>query len=163
MALGQLKSGGWTGLRLEPVVYAIEPSDGIYDFVLYATPPSVPASAVMTYLTAVTYWPNPPEKLKGVRVRSGTNAIIALLDTNKPGQQPALPLRSPDYKSWIGKRLVRANESSSSDESVIRETDLPKPYRIFSPDSPFGDMQFDPQRLNVFIDEKMMITAISFG
>jgi hypothetical protein len=26
VALGQLKSGGWTGPRLEPIVYAIEPS-----------------------------------------------------------------------------------------------------------------------------------------
>jgi hypothetical protein len=163
VALGQLKSGGWTGPILEPVVYAIEPSDGIYDFVLYATPPSGPAGAVMSYLTAVTYWPNPPEKLRGVRIRSATNAIVALLDTNKSVPELPLSLKSPDYKSWIGKRLVRANEQSSGDESVVKEIDLPKPYRIFSPDSPYGDMQFDPQRLNVFIDEKMTITAIGFG
>lgn len=68
-----------------------------------------------------------------------------------------------EYQGWIGKRLVRNTEIYSGSEPTVREADLPRPYRIFTPGHSVGDMMYDPGRTNLFLDERSMIVKVSKG
>lgn len=77
--LGTVTSGGWTQGRLSPYIYVRPPADGIWDFSLEGTPPSGPATAVISPITASAVIPNPREWLKGVRIHASANKVEVLL------------------------------------------------------------------------------------
>ena len=83
-ASGKVSSGGWSHPGLSRVVYITPPADGIQDYNFMATPPANQAIDVMTPIAAEDRWHNPPEWLKGVRVKSATNSMeeAALLVNN---------------------------------------------------------------------------------
>jgi hypothetical protein len=160
LAVGEFPTGGWSSPRLLPVHYIVDPSDGIYDFDLVATPPEGLVNTVLTRLTAVSYWPVLPPNAKGVRIRSSSSPIVAMFAGGQAMGIAGKP--EPDYRSWIGKRLVRSGEQSGGPD-VLREEDIPDPHRIFTPTSTKGDMMYNPQRINLWIDDKMIVTAVSRG
>ena len=83
-ASGNVATGGWTNPGLSRVVYVTEPEDGIQDYEFMATPPSGMAPDVITPVHAKDSWDNPPDWIKGVRVRSATNSMeeaVFLADT----------------------------------------------------------------------------------
>jgi hypothetical protein len=83
-AIGLVNSGGWTNPRLEPRIYVQFPPDGIQDFDFVADPPQGPAIQVILPVAASELWENPPlDKLKGVRIHSATNSIVAYLESAK--------------------------------------------------------------------------------
>jgi hypothetical protein len=69
----------------------------------------------------------------------------------------------PEYRGWIGKRLVRNTEIYNGPEPVVREADLPHPYRLFTPSRSMGDMMYDPERTNVFVDARSIIARVWKG
>ena len=159
VAVGQFISGGWSGATLVPAVYIVPPADGIYDFSLAAIPPSGPSTMQLSYLIATTVVQLPADA-KGVRVQSATNTVVSTL----PSIERALTLQQTlDYQSWIGKRLVRINEDYSGGDPVIRESELPRPYRIFTPESNMGDMMFNPDRINIRLDANGLIVSVTIG
>ena len=83
-ASGTVPTGGWSNPGLSRVVYVAEPADGIQDYEFMATPPSGMAPDVITPVHAKDSWDNPPDWIKGVRVRSATNSMeeaVFLADT----------------------------------------------------------------------------------
>ena len=74
-AVGNVPTGGWSHPGLSRVVYIVPPADGIQDYEFMATPPSGPAIEVISEVVAEDSWDNPPDWVKGVRVKAATNAI----------------------------------------------------------------------------------------
>jgi uncharacterized membrane protein len=67
-----------------------------------------------------------------------------------------------DIDKWIGRKLIRQGQEASAGPNDILERNLPQPYRIFEPNS-MGDMMFNPDRLNVVVDSKNVITRVYWG
>jgi uncharacterized membrane protein len=67
-----------------------------------------------------------------------------------------------DIDHWIGRKLVRQGQEAGARPDDILERNLPQPYRIFGPDT-MGDMMFNPDRLNVVVDSKDVITRVYWG
>ena len=83
-ASGNVPTGGWTNPGLSRVVYVTEPADGIQDYEFMATPPSGMATDMITPVHAKDSWDNPPDCLKGVRVKAASNSMeeaVLLADT----------------------------------------------------------------------------------
>ena len=151
-AVGEFPSAGWSDVRLDPVIYIVEPTDGIYDFAMVATPPKSLSTFQLSYLTAVSVWPLKSRTVKGVRIRSATNSVVA--DVNGG---PASQTDSPNYKSLVGKKLSYG--SDRADQNSILEKDLPNPHLVIAPQDTL-DPSFNPNRLDIFTDKNGVITAI---
>lgn len=76
-AEGKASSSNWTGGKLEARIYPDFPADGIQDFDFVATPPTTFSNPVLTDISAMEIWEDPPANVKGVRVHSKTNFIEA--------------------------------------------------------------------------------------
>jgi len=90
VADGRVTTAGWSGAALQPYVYIQPPQDGIYDFGFTAIPPSQPAADVITKISASYQYGVVPSDVKGFRVHSASNDIVAMLDNSTPGQPPVL-------------------------------------------------------------------------
>lgn len=78
-ALGEVNSGGWHHATLLPRFHPAPPADGIADYDFVAEPPSGPAIAVISPIVAQTTLTDPPAWLRGIRVHSATNLVLAPL------------------------------------------------------------------------------------
>ena len=74
-ASGNVPTGGWSHPGLSRVVYITPPADGIQDYEFMATPPSGMATDIISRVEAADSWDNPPQWVKGVRVKSATNSM----------------------------------------------------------------------------------------
>ncbi len=170
IALGSVTTGGWSDAALLPTHYVVPPSDGIYDFVFVATPPTGMAPQVMTKIAAHELFDAFPKDLKGVRIRAATNSLTITISEGESGTPKAVGTVSDspadqeaDPSEWVGKKLVRLGESNTGSEDAVYEAHLSQPYRIFTPEASLADSMYNPNRLNIFLDEDGIITAISWG
>lgn len=80
---GTVTSGGWTRPELIAWSYFVPPADGIYDFDFVASPPRGIAIQALLPITGSITIENPPGELKGVRIHSATNSVVALIGDSK--------------------------------------------------------------------------------
>lgn len=80
-ASGTVPTGGWTSGSLSLIPTTVPPADGIYAFDFIATPPSGTVTQVVTPISVDPphVWKGYPAGLKGVKVVSASNCMIALL------------------------------------------------------------------------------------
>lgn len=97
-AFGLVTSAGWSNPTLIPVEYIQPPTDGIYDYTFFATPPAVPGAAVLTPIEVRHRLGNVPADLKGVRIHSATNALVAVLSVPLPPKRPVVVGKVFDLK-----------------------------------------------------------------
>lgn len=72
---------------------------------------------------------------------------------------------APDYAQWVGRTLVRDGArppAAVPAGRLVHERDIPKPYRIIAPGS-FVTQEYQPDRLNLYLDDNGAITRIHFG
>jgi hypothetical protein len=77
-AVGEVPTGGFTGARLERVIYVMPPEDGIQDYMLFAVPPAGMATQVISEIRATNRWPDFEKEapgLKGIRVHGVGNGV----------------------------------------------------------------------------------------
>jgi hypothetical protein len=161
VAVGVFPSSGWGTAELMPRKYIKGPEDGIYDFDLLAIKPDRQDLA-LTYRTASSIWTEIPADLRAVRVHSVSNSITKELNNKVIGDASTSP-PTIDYASWIGKKLIRQGESPpADDQAFILEKDIPEPHRIVGPGS-VGDEMFVEGRLDIYVDDKGIITAVGLG
>jgi hypothetical protein len=87
---------------------------------------------------------------KGVRVRGSQNAI----DLKQiPGSSQAT-LNVNDCKDCMGKRFASKGHAEAGQPGIIREEDLPKALRLIRPSDGIGDVEQDPNRLTLILDEE---------
>ena len=82
-ALGWVNTSGWSDPSLIHGSYETPPADGIVDFDFYATAPTGQTHATKSRIAAITAL-YVPDWVKGVRIRSSTNAVERMLPTTKP-------------------------------------------------------------------------------
>jgi len=78
-AHGTARTPGYTDPELVEIIYITPPADGIYDYDFVAVPPGGIVTQVLTPIDASTERRPLPPELKGVRVRSATNSVVAML------------------------------------------------------------------------------------
>ncbi|KAI9296059.1 hypothetical protein K502DRAFT_348360 [Neoconidiobolus thromboides FSU 785] len=66
--------------------------------------------------------------------------------------------------SYIGKKLIQEGGSQTDPSiEIVFRTDLPKPNRIITPNTPFVTLDYIEDRLNVIVDKDFIITKTYYG
>jgi len=65
---------------------------------------------------------------------------------------------------WVGKRYVddRKAERHEDDYNIVKHSDLPEGTRVLHPDS-MWTMDYNPDRVNVHVDDDCIITKVRNG
>ncbi|KAL0077544.1 hypothetical protein J3Q64DRAFT_1768186 [Phycomyces blakesleeanus] len=73
------------------------------------------------------------------------------------------PNNADEWKErLIGKTILGEDEETTlSSSETFNELELPKPYRLLAPGS-IMTRDFNPNRLNVFIDEEKVVTNVYY-
>jgi hypothetical protein len=163
IAMGTVRSAGWTNETLSAWEYIVPPADGIYEFDFLAQPPAETSADVMTDITASTLM-EMPENFRGVRIYAETNSKEFLLGSK---------IDSPVKSSLILKAL---EEPSGAIEFTVYEsgsTGGPETPSETVIDSAIGyrkwrgdiDPGFDPNsnQLEGVDFEHEMLVAIALG
>ncbi|MDP1751377.1 MAG: hypothetical protein Q8L22_18160 [Reyranella sp.] len=154
-ARGLVSSSSWGSPHLIPITRG-EPVDGILDLIFQGVVPTSPAplgpfmpfEALLPVDTGHPY--------KGVRVRSGTNAIV--LKTLPGYAEIAAP--KEDCAKCRGKFFVAKGAQSPAGapaDSIVREADLPWNLRVIKPTDGLPSYAFDPNRLTLVLSEDSRI------
>ena len=154
-ARGLVSSQAWGSPHLIPITQG-EPVDGILDLifqgVVSAAPaplgPFMPFEALLPVDTGHPY--------KGVRVRSGTNAIT--LKTLPGYAEIAAP--KEDCAKCRGKFFVAKGAqppAGAPADSIVREADLSWNLRVIKPTDGLPSYAFDPNRLTLVLSEDSRI------
>ncbi len=150
-ARGLVSSTAWSAPHLVPITRG-EPIDGILDLIFQGVVPSSPAplGAFMPFEALLPVAPGHP--YKGVRVRSGSNAIT--LKTLPGFAEVAAP--KEDCAKCRGKFFVAKGATApagAAADSIVREADLPYPLRVIKPTDGVPNYAFDPNRLTLVLSE----------
>ena len=148
---GLVSSPSWGSPHLIPITQG-EPVDGILDLIFQGTVPTTPAplGPFMPFEALLPVDKGHP--YKGVRVRSGTNAIT--LKTLPGYAETAAP--KEDCAKCRGKFFVAKGAqppSGAAADSVVREADLPWNLRVIKPTDGLPNYAFDPNRLTLVLSE----------
>ena len=150
-ARGLVSSGSWQAPHLIPITRG-EPVDGILDLIFQGAVPMVPAELgpFMPFEALLPVDRGHP--YKGVRVRSGTNAITLKA---MPGYaETAAP--KEDCAKCRGKVFVAKGAqppAGAPADSIVREADLPWNLRVIKPTDGLPSYAFDPNRLTLVLSE----------
>jgi hypothetical protein len=150
-ARGLVSSSGWGSPHLVPITRG-EAIDGILDLIFQGVVPTTPAplGPFMQFEALLPVDRGHP--YKGVRVRSGTNAIV--LKTLPGYAEIAAP--KEDCAKCRGKFFVAKGAqppAGAAADSVVREADLTWNVRVIKPTDGIPSYAFDPNRLTLVLSE----------
>ncbi len=150
-ARGLVSSSTWGSPHLIPITRG-EPIDGILDLIFQGVVPTTPAplGPFMPFEALLPVDKGHP--YKGVRVRSGTNAIT--LKTLPGYAETAAP--KEDCAKCRGKFFVAKGAqppAGAAADSVVREADLTWNLRVIKPTDGIPSYAFDPNRLTLVLSE----------
>ena len=150
-ARGLVTSDTWGEPHLLPISRG-EPIDGVLDLIFQAHAPTgaAPLGPFMVVEAILPVESGHP--YKGVRVRSGTNAVT--LKTLPGYAETAAP--KEDCAKCVGKFFVAKGANppaGAAADTVVREADLPWPLRIIKPTDGIPNYAFDPNRLTLVLGE----------
>ncbi len=150
-ARGLVSSAGWGSPHLIPITRG-EAIDGILDLIFQGVVPTTPAplGPFMPFEALLPVDKGHP--YKGVRVRSGTNAIV--LKTLPGYFEIAAP--KEDCAKCRGKFFVAKGAqppAGAAADNVVREADLPWNLRVIKPTDGIPSYAFDPNRLTLVLSE----------
>ena len=150
-ARGLVSSSGWQSPHLIPITRG-EPVDGILDLIFQGVVPTNPAELgpFMPFEALLPVDAGHP--YKGVRVRSGTNAIV--LKTLPGYAEIAAP--KEDCAKCRGKFFVAKGAqppAGAPADAIVREADLPWTLRVIKPTDGLPSYAFDPNRLTLVLSE----------
>ena len=150
-ARGLVSSPGWQSPHLIPITRG-EPVDGILDLIFQGVVPTNPAELgpFMPFEALLPVDAGHP--YKGVRVRSGTNAIV--LKTLPGYAEIAAP--KEDCAKCRGKFFVAKGAqppAGAPADAIVREADLPWTLRVIKPTDGLPSYAFDPNRLTLVLSE----------
>lgn len=79
-AAGSVPSAGYTKASFLKRINAAPPKDGVYEVDAVADKPATPGAQAVTPIDLKGSWPDyPKEHLKGIKVFSKTNSVVAML------------------------------------------------------------------------------------
>ena len=97
--------------------------------------------------TGVTYSPEMGEVASPADMTVASGEVAG----NGGDEPPAITEAECNYNEWVGQ---------SVNEDTVKATG--RPYRILGPNS-MATMDFSPQRINVIVDDKKVVTAVRCG
>jgi len=149
---GLVTTEGWESVQLVPLTKGT-PSDGILDLALVAEAPSEnsPSTAYPEVEAIFTIEPGHP--FNGVRVHGAANRVVV---KSMPGyaESAAPPKNCTDC---VGKLFVPKGQSAPagrSQESIVREEELPAKLRVIRESDGLGTFDSDPNRITLLLNEK---------
>ena len=150
-ARGLVTSDAWGEPHLLPISRG-EAIDGVLDLIFQAHAPTgaAPLGPFMVVEAILPVESGHP--YKGVRVRSGTNAVTL---KTLPGYAETAPPKE-DCAKCVGKFFVAKGASppaGAAADTVVREADLPWPLRVIKPTDGIPSYGFDPNRLTLVLGE----------
>ena len=146
---GLASSDGWSDPQLVPT-YAGKPADNVLDLQLIATPPEASEHATGLVPISAVFEIEGDSPLAGVRVRGSENAVTV---RNIPGATQAA-IRINDCASCVGKKFAPAGSAAAQGQgNVVRAEDLPQPLRVIKASDGIRDIEHDPNRLTLILDE----------
>jgi|SRR5579863_7017734 len=151
---GLASSEGWSLPQLLPFYYG-KPLDDTLDLQFIATSPQqsqkaegfVPISAIFTVDAGLPY--------KAVRVRAAANALEV---KQIPGSAKA-EIKADDCKQCVGKKYAEKGKAAAGTANVVREEDLPRGFRTILPTHGVAGITHNPNRINLILDDKEVITT----
>lgn len=112
-ATGEVPTGGWKNGTLALRFYEGPPKNGLIDYDFVAEPPAGPNIPVVLPIAAQTTLTDPPAWLRGVRVRSATNHVVAKLGGSTPNVEVA-PTTTP-----VGSTAKKVSLAMQLDPDVL--------------------------------------------
>jgi hypothetical protein len=120
-ANGHTNTGGYTNIRLEPIVYKKAPANGIWEFNMVADAPTGIVNNMVTQVAAEYNWKEYPPTVKGIKVYSASNNIITMLDNAKiktpTGGQPGIQIIKAE--AWVN---TEPKQPTTGDTLVVNVT-----------------------------------------
>jgi hypothetical protein len=152
---GLASSEGWSAPQLIPFYYG-KPLDDTLDLQFIGTSPPqsqkaegfVPISAMFTVDAGVPF--------KAVRVRAAANALEV---KQIPGSAKA-EIKANGCKECAGKKFAEKGKAAAGAANVVREEDLPHGFRAIAPTHGVAGEVHNPNRLNLILDDKDVITMV---
>ena len=145
---GLAASQGWSAPQLVPT-YAGKPFDNVLDLELIATPPEQSQDADGFVQVSAIFPLDQGHLFAGVRVRGSENAITI---RQIPGTGQAT-ISVNDCANCLGKKFTPLGSASQSQQGVVRQEDLPKLLRIVKTSDGIRDIEQDPNRLTLILDD----------
>jgi hypothetical protein len=149
---GLASTEGWESGELIPLTKGV-PADGVLDLAFVAEAPENNTSPTKYPLIEAVFAIEPGHPFKGVRVHGATNRVTL---TSFPGYTEADG--SPkDCANCVGKYLLHKGATipvNRTQESIVREEDLPKNTRIIRDSEGIGTLDSDPNRMTLVLNEK---------
>jgi hypothetical protein len=83
-----------------------------------------------------------------VRVRAGANALEL---KQLPGVAKT-EIKANDCKDCIGKKFAEKGKAAAGTGNTVREEDLPRGFRVITPEHGVAGIVHNPNRLNLILD-----------
>ena len=152
---GLASSEGWSAPQLIPFYYG-KPLDDTLDLQFIGTSPQqsqkaegfVPINAMFTVDAGVPF--------KAVRVRAAANALEV---KQIPGSAKA-EIKANGCKECAGKKFAEKGKAAAGAANTVREEDLPHGFRAIAPTHGVAGEVHNPNRLNLILDDKDVITMV---
>jgi hypothetical protein len=149
---GLASTEGWESGELIPLTKGV-PADGVLDLAFVAEAPENNTAPTGYPLIEAVFAIEPGHPFKGVRVHGATNRVTL---TSFPGYTEA-DGPPKDCSACVGKYLLRKGAAvpvNHTQESIVREEDLPKNTRIIRDSEGIGTLDSDPNRMTLVLNEK---------
>jgi hypothetical protein len=149
---GLASTDGWESGELIPLTKGV-PADGVLDLAFVAEAPENNTTPTKYPLIEAVFAIEPGHPFKGVRVHGATNRVTL---TSFPGYTEADGLPK-DCSSCVGKFLLRKGATipvNRTQETIVREEELPKNTRIIRDSEGIGTLDSDPNRITLVLNEK---------
>jgi hypothetical protein len=154
---GLASTEGWESGELIPLTKGI-PADGILDLAFVAVAPEDNTTPTAYPNIEAVFAIEPGHPFKGVRVHGAANRVAL---ANFPGYSEA-DGQPRDCASCVGKYLLRkggAVPANHTQDSIVREEELPKNLRVIRDSDGIGSLDSDPNRMTLLLNEKGEIVA----
>jgi hypothetical protein len=154
---GLASTEGWESGELIPLTKGT-PADGILDLAFVAVAPEDNTTPTAYPVIEAVFAMEPGHPFKGVRVYGATNRVSL---ANFPGYAEANG-QPRDCASCVGKYLLRkggAVPANHTQDSIVREEELPKNLRVIRDSDGIGSLDSDPNRMTLLLNEKGEIVA----
>jgi hypothetical protein len=155
---GLVTTEGWESVELVPLTKG-NPADGILDLALVAEAPADNTAPAPYPEVEAVFTIEPGHPFNGVRVHGSANRIVL---KSLPGySEAAVPPKN--CINCAGKLFVprgQAVPANRSQDTVVREEDLPGKVRVIRESDGIGKLDSDPNRITLLLNEKSEIIMV---
>lgn len=154
---GLAATEGWQSAELVPLTRGLA-SDGILDLALVAQAPEENTTPAAYPEVEAVFTIEPGHPFKGVRVHGATNRVSLYTFPGYATSGPA-PKTCADCQ---GKTFVPKGKPmlANANTAVVHEEELPRNLRVLRENDGLGNINVNPNRMTLLLDEKGKVIAV---